>query len=187
MTFEIGQLVRCVDQGHSGRIQNGLIYKVTNYRVDSDGDDFVTLEGVVREFFASRFESLEQAPVEPKPKVVLNEKAKKPSQTNAVPEGCVVFTHQEYVMYPHRVASSPLWQYVKKKLPMPLHHTVYAKIRDAFSSPSTSSLKPHSNRLIDAFTWSSAPHPEFWHPLHDAIVYGIWTGLHDYLESHSEA
>jgi len=186
MTFQVGQLVRCIDQGHSGKLTNGNVYTVAHRRVDSDGDEFIHVVGVVREFFAHRFEALtaDGAPISvPKPKLILNEKAKRaqpaPSQTG-IPEGSVVYTHPEYIEQPALVASSPLWITLRNKLPYKYHDYVYRSLKMAFGSPTIANLQPNKTSLIDAFTWSSAPREDLWHNVYDAVQYGNFSGLNSY-------
>lgn len=195
MTLQVGQAVICVDQGTSGKLQNGAIYIVTETRTDHDGDEFVRVQGLVREFFAHRFAPAvpvtEGATIEPpKPKLILNEKAKRapkpqPAPYHAgIPEGSIVYTHAEYIEEPARVASSPLWVVLRRKLPSKYQDYVYRSLKMAFSSPTIQNLKPNRTSLIDAFTWSSAPREDLWHNVYDAVQYGNFSGLNSYFNHH---
>jgi hypothetical protein len=208
MTFLVGQAVKCISPGPSGKITEGQLYIVMGTRVDEDGDSFVFVNGVSREFFASRFEAVglstspdvpPDMPI-PKPKapaIVLNAEAKGKAKviktqwitTNptALPEGSVDFTKDEYIVNPSLIVLSPVWITIKSRIPQKHRDYVYEALKIAFSSLDTMSLRPRATRIVDVFTWSSTPQKEMWHHLSDALDTGNWSKFNDYVESSSTA
>lgn len=212
MNFLVGQAVTCVDPVPSGKIQLGQLYIVMGTRVDEEGDAFVYVNGVSREFCASRFEAVglsaspdvppEMPPPKPKaPAIVLNAKAKgkaKPKVDDTqwiphvtshgeIPVGSVPCTHEQYIENPTLVALAPIWITIKTKIPQKHRDYVYEALKIAFSSLDTMSLRPRATRVVDVFTWSSTPQREMWHQLSNALDSGNWSYFNDYVESSSTA
>jgi hypothetical protein len=212
MTFLVGQTVKCISPGPSGKITEGQLYIVTGTRVDEDGDSFVFVNGVSREFFASRFEAMglstsPDVPPDmplPKPKapaIVLNAEAKgkaKPKVDDTqwiphvtshgqIPEDSVPCTHEQYIENPTLVALSPVWVTIKSHIPQKHREYVYDALKIAFGSLDTMSLRPRATRVIDVFTWSSTPQRSMWHYLNEALNTGNWSKFNDYVESSSTA
>jgi hypothetical protein len=211
MTFQIGQLVKCIDaETHFGHqhpyITFNFIYTVRNVH---ESGEHIQLEGPYPNVWlkATRFVlgnglSTEMpTPIPKTPAIVLNAEAKgkaKPKVDDTqwiphvtshgeIPVGSVPCTHEQYIENPTLVALAPVWVKIKTKIPGQFREYVYDALKIAFSSPDTSSLRPRAIRVVDVFTWSSTPQRSMWRYLNEALDTGNWSKFNDYVESSSTA
>lgn len=187
MTFHSGQLVVCIDSGTSVKIVEGIIYRVKHHSFD----DLVELYDVPHLWYASRFKAVDDSP-QPiaKPKLVLNEKAKKEKTTTVSsipPNGGISFKPTQYQAMPMLFASSPLWCRIESHIPHGIIRAyVYDKLKAVYSSPSTTHLKPEKSTLLEAFNWGSTGETEpVWYLIYDALNTNNWSQVNAYIESHS--
>jgi hypothetical protein len=72
----VGDRVRCIDNTHCSVLTDGQEYVISSVNVRDD-DVFVCVEGVITEYFAHRFEKIEQVTIDPAELAALRERAGK--------------------------------------------------------------------------------------------------------------